>query len=117
MAKAEAIEVSKATLRKAKLAPRKARLVIDLVRGRQVETALQILGASPKKGARVVEKLIHSAVANAQEKGGVDVDDLWVTAGWADLEQTLKRFLPRAQGRATPLRKKLSRITVVLGTR
>lgn len=108
--------VSRATVRDVRISPRKARLVLNLVKGQQVEQALQVLRFSPKKGARILTTLLDSAVANAREKGG-DVDQLWITDGWVDMGKTLKRFMPRAQGRATEIRKRSSHITVCLGER
>ena len=108
-------EVTRATLKQIRMSPRKARLVIDLIRGKQVEPALQILQFSNKKGAKFAHKLLQSAVANAREHARADVDRLWVTDGWVDEGQTLKRFMPAAHGRATPIRKRSSRMTIVLG--
>lgn len=107
--------VAKASLTNARIAPQKARLVLDLVRGKQVEPALQILDHSNKKGAAIVARLLRSAVANASEHAGADVDTLWVSSATADMARTLKRFLPRAQGRATKIRKTNSHIKLTLG--
>jgi len=112
---AEKIEVATATLRGIRMSPRKARLVIDLIRGKQVEPALAILKFSPKKGAKVAYKLLQSAVANAREHARADVDRLWVTKGWVDEGQTLKRYMPAAHGRANPIRKRSSHMTIILG--
>lgn len=108
-------EVSRATLRDARLSPRKARLVVDLIRGRQVEPARELLKFSPKKGATFTKKLLESAIANALQRGGVDVDSLWVIGAWVDEGRTMKRYMPAAHGRALPIRKRSSHITVVLG--
>ena len=107
--------VASATLRHVRIPPRKARLVLDLVKGKQLEPALSAVQFHPTKGAKLVYKLLKSAMANAEEKGGVDVDALWVTGGFVDMGKTMKRFTPRAQGRATPIRKRSSHITVQLG--
>lgn len=106
---------ARATLRHVRISPRKVRLVVELIKGKQVEPALQILQHTPKKAARITEKLLKSAIANARENEGADVDKLWVTQGWVDMGKTMKRFIPRAQGRATPLRKRSSHITLVVG--
>lgn len=109
--------VAQATLKHVRVSPRKARLILGLIKGKQVEPAMQVLKFNPTKSAAAILKLLNSAVANATEKGGVDVDNLWVTEGWADMGRTLKRFRPRAQGRATPIRKRSSHITIQLGER
>ena len=111
----EAAEVARATIKHLRISPRKARLVIDLIRGQQVEPALQMLQFSPKKGARYAKQLLESAVSNAREQARADVDKLWVTAGWVDSGRTMKRYMPAAHGRATPIRKRSSHITIVLG--
>lgn len=108
-------EITRASLRDVRISPRKARLVIELIKGQQVESALQILRFSVKKGSRLAEKLLRSAIANAREGKGADIDRLWVTAGWVEMGKTLQRWMPRAQGRATPIRKRSAHITVVLG--
>jgi large subunit ribosomal protein L22 len=108
---------SRATLRYLRLAPRKARLVIDLVRGRGVEDALGILEATPKRAAQVVAKNLRSAVANAETQQNVDVDRLFIKRAWVDEGPAWSRWMPRAQGRATPIQKKTSHITIVLDER
>lgn len=108
-------EVARASLRHIRMSPRKVRLVIDLIRGKQVEPALNILKFSPKKGAAFAHKLLESAVANAREHAQADVDKLWITKSWVDEGRTLKRYMPAAHGRATPIRKRSSHMTIVLG--
>ncbi|WP_225071545.1 50S ribosomal protein L22 [Desulfuromonas sp. CSMB_57] len=105
---------ARAQLRYARLSPRKTRLVVDMVRGKGVQEALNILNFSPQKAAGVVSKLVSSAVANAEQKGIADVDRLVVATITVDQGPALKRFMPRAQGRATKIRKPTSHITVVL---
>jgi len=109
--------VGKAYLRDVKISPRKARLVIDLIRGKQVEPALQILSFTPKKAAQLTKKLLLSAVANARQNEAIDIDSLWVTKASVDMGQVLKRYMPRAQGRATPIRKRSAHISIELGIR
>ena len=106
--------VSKASLRNFRVSPRKARLVVDMIRGEQVERALEILDCSEKKTARALKKLLLSAVANATDRSDIDADELFVKRVWVDEGRTFKRVIPRAHGRATPLRKRHSHITVVL---
>ena len=113
---------SKAVLRHARVSARKARLVADLVRGKGVPDAIEILTFAQKKSAPLVKKLIESAVANAERggrdgQGSVDVDGMFVKAVFVDGGPMLRRFRPRAQGRATKVLKKTAHITVVLGTR
>ncbi|GBD27411.1 50S ribosomal protein L22 [bacterium HR30] len=101
-----------------RISPRKLRLVADLVRGKRVEQALHILQFTPKRGARILAKALRSAVANAEQKESrVDVDALIVATVTVDGGPTLKRFLPRAHGRATPIRKRTSHLTVVVSDR
>ena len=97
-----------------RISPRKIRLVMDQVRGKRVDEALNMLSFAPQKGALILKKLIDSAVANAEQNSGVDVDSLFVKRVYADEGPTLKRFRPRAQGRATKIRKRSSHLTVVL---
>ncbi len=105
---------AKATLKSARLSPQKARLVIDMIRGKGVQDALNILKFSPKRSAAIVSKLVSSAVANAEQKGIDDVDRLYVKTVFVDQGSVLRRFMPRAQGRATKIRKPMAHITVVL---
>jgi large subunit ribosomal protein L22 len=96
------------------MAPRKARLVVDLVRGKAVGDALSVLDFTPKRAARVIAKTLRSAVANAENRQNVDVDRLFVKRIFIDAGPTQKRTLPRAQGRATRLHKRSSHVTVVV---
>lgn len=105
---------TQAKLRNARLSPRKARLVVDMVRGKGIQDAMNILQFSPQKTAPVLSKLLKSAVANAEQKGVSDVDRLFVKSVMVDQGPVLKRFMPRAQGRASRIRKPTSHITVVL---
>jgi len=84
------------------------------VRGKKVEEALNLLAYAPQRGARIVKKLIDSAVANAQENASLDVDALYIAKIYADEGPILKRWRPRALGRATRIRKRTSHLTVVL---
>ncbi|WKZ56322.1 MAG: 50S ribosomal protein L22 [Bdellovibrionota bacterium] len=103
-----------AMLRHVRIAPRKARLVVDLVKGKQVDHALRVLQFSKTKGASLVHKLLKSAIANARENHGADVDKLWVSGGWVNEGRTMKRYMPRARGSATEIRKRSSHITLCL---
>lgn len=98
----------------ARLSPRKTRLVVDMVRGRGIQDALNILRFSPQPSAKLVAKLLSSAVANAEQKGVADVDRLFVKTIFVDGGTVLKRFVPRAMGRASKIRKPTSHISVVL---
>jgi len=109
---------SKAMARYVRITPRKARLVVDLVRGKPVEHALDLLDVMPKKAARIVAKALRSAVANAEDRNtNVDVDRLFVKRAFVDEAPTWMRWSPRAQGRATPIIKRGSHITLVLDER
>jgi large subunit ribosomal protein L22 len=98
--------------RGARLSAQKARLVADLVRGKGVEEALEILTFSNKKAARIVKKVLDSAIANAEHNDGLDVDDLKVSTIFVDEGPTMKRIKPRAKGRADRICKRTCHITV-----
>jgi large subunit ribosomal protein L22 len=102
-----------------RIAPRKARIVVDLIRNKPVEEALQILQFTPKKASPMVAKLIESAIHNVTESAELDwdTDDLIVAQAYVNEGPTLKRFMPRAMGRATRINKRSSQITVVLQPR
>jgi large subunit ribosomal protein L22 len=97
-----------------RLSPRKVRLVVDQIRGKGVEEALNILKFTPKRSALIVSKTLRTAVANAENTQSVDVDQLDVKQAQVDEAGMWKRFTPRAQGRATRIRKRLSHVTIVL---
>ena len=103
-----------AKLSSVRLSPRKTRLVVDMVRGKQIQDALNILRFSPQPSAKLISKLLGSAVANAEQKGTADVDRLYVKTIFVDGGAVMKRFLPRAMGRASKIRKPTSHISVVL---
>jgi large subunit ribosomal protein L22 len=111
---------AQAKLRLARVSARKARLVADLIRGREVGEALEILQFTRKKTAPLLKKLVESAVANAEYKAQndgdkVDIDSLVITQVFVDEGPTLRRFRPRARGMATKILKRTSHITVVVG--
>lgn len=97
-----------------RISPQKARLVADTVRGQKVETAINNLRFMPKKGAKIIKKVIESAVANASQSPDIDVDTLFVKTIFINGGPMLKRFRPRAMGRASRILKRTSHITVVL---
>jgi large subunit ribosomal protein L22 len=110
------MEISAKT-RFVRIAPRKLRLVVDMVRGDAVGKAITTLKFSEKKGAKILYKTLMSAVANAEHKGTVNIDSLYVKKVWVDGAPMLKRFLPRAMGRATSVRKRMSHLNIVLDER
>jgi large subunit ribosomal protein L22 len=105
---------TRAVLRHYRMSATKARQVLDLVRGQEVDRAHDILRATPREGARVVAKVLESAVSNARNNDGLDPDELYVSACYADEGTTMKRWRPRARGRATRIRKRTSHITVIV---
>ncbi len=98
----------------ARISPQKARLVADQIRGLNVEEALEILKFSPKKGADLVNKVLNSAIANAEHNEGADIDELIVSQIFIDAGPTMKRIKTRAKGRADRILKRSSHITVVV---
>ncbi|MBZ5751430.1 MULTISPECIES: 50S ribosomal protein L22 [Metabacillus] len=108
------MQQSKAVARTVRIAPRKVRLVLDLIRGKQVGEAVAILNHTPKAASPVVEKVLKSAVANAEHNYEMDINSLVVTEAYANEGPTLKRFRPRAQGRASAINKRTSHITIIL---
>jgi large subunit ribosomal protein L22 len=103
-----------AVTRYVRISPRKARLVTELVKGKPVEEALTILKFLPKKGAHLMRKTLRSALANAEQDPNIDVDTLYIKRIYVDEGPTMKRWRPRAMGRATRILKRSSHITVVL---
>lgn len=108
---------ARAILKFIRVSPRRARLVIDQIRGKKVEEALDILKFTPKRSAAIVAKVLRSAIANAESTQSVDVDRLYIKRVAVDEGGMWKRFMPRAQGRATRIRKRLSHVTVVIDER
>lgn len=109
-----AVGESKAHLSYARISNRKVKIVIDLIRNKPIGEAIAILKFSPKAASSLVEKLVNSAVANAENNHHLDVEKLFVKEIYANQGPTLKRIQPRAQGRAFPIRKRTSHISVVL---
>ncbi|KSU57430.1 50S ribosomal protein L22 [[Bacillus] enclensis] len=105
---------AKAVARTVRIAPRKVRLVIDLIRGKQVGEAVAILKHTPKAASPVVEKVLKSAIANAEHNYDMDINSLIVTEAYVNEGPTLKRFRPRAMGRASQINKRTSHITLVV---
>jgi large subunit ribosomal protein L22 len=105
---------SRAVARYVRVSPQKIRILMDEMRGKKVEDALKVLSFLPQKGAPILKKLINSAIANAGTNTEVDIDNLYIKRIYANEGPTLKRFRPRAMGRATRIRKRVSHLTVVL---
>lgn len=108
------MQQAKAIARTVRIAPRKVRLVVDLIRGKQVGEAVAILRHTPRAASPVVEKVLKSAVANAEHNYDLDVNNLVISEVFVDEGPTLKRFRPRAQGRASAINKRTSHITLVV---
>ena len=107
------MEVS-AKLKGAQISAQKARLVADQVRGRHVDEALDLLEFSPKKASKLVKKLLDSAIANAENNEGADVDELVISSVFVDEGRTMKRLRPRAKGRADRIFKRSCHITLMV---
>ncbi|MCS6875888.1 MAG: 50S ribosomal protein L22 [Aquificaceae bacterium] len=107
---------ARAVLRYAKVSPTKARQVLRVIQGMKAGDALYQLRFVPKKSARIVEGVLRSALANAEQKG-MDLDKLYIKKAVADEGPMYKKWLPRAHGRATPMRKRASHITILLEER
>ena len=105
---------TQASLRGVRLSAQKGRLVADLVRGKPVEHALNILAFSPKKAARIVKKVLESAIANAEHNDGADIDELKVSSVYVDQGPVMKRMRARAKGRGNRILKRSSHITVTV---
>lgn len=108
---------ARAVLRYVRMAPRKVRMVIDLIRGREVTDALTILKYLPRAAAPVVEKLLQSAVANAGQQELGDSESLKIVRAYVDGGPTLRRFRARSMGRANPIHKRTSHVTIVVAPR
>ncbi|HJR44236.1 MAG TPA: 50S ribosomal protein L22 [Actinomycetota bacterium] len=104
-----------ATARFIRMSPTKARQVVDLIRGRHVDDARRVLRFTPRGASPVVGKVLESAIANAEHNRSLPGDELVVARAWVDEGPTLKRFRPRAQGRATRIRKRTCHVSIVVG--
>ena len=100
------------TLRYARISPQKTRLIINMIRGSEVLQAMKLVQFLPQKAAKIVRKILDSAVANAENNFGLDIDDLKVTRAFVNEAPTLKRFRARARGRGTRILKRNSHITI-----
>lgn len=107
----------KAKLSFARISTTKAKYILDVIRGKDVQSALGILTYTPRNGARIIEKLLKSAIANAENNNGMNLEDLYIAECYADKGPTMKRIRPRAQGRAYRIEKKTSHITIILNER
>ena len=106
--------MAKAVAKSVRIAPRKVRLVVDLIRGKNVGEAVAILRLTQRGASPVVEKVLKSAIANAEHNYEMDPDNLVVSEAYVNEGVTLKRFRPRAQGRASKINKRASHVTVVV---
>ncbi|MGE5553263.1 MAG: 50S ribosomal protein L22 [Betaproteobacteria bacterium] len=105
---------SRAVAKYIRISPRKAGQVMDLIRGKKLGEALDILRYTPNAGAELIEKVVRSAAANAEHNHGMSPADLYIAEAFVNQGPTLKRVMPRARGRADRIRKRTSHLTVVL---
>ncbi len=110
----EQITSATATAKTVRIAPRKVRLVVDLIRGKHISEAISILKFTPRGASPVVEKVLMSAIANAEHNFDLDVESLYVTEAYVNEGPTMKRYRPRARGSASPINKRTSHITIVV---
>ena len=108
---------ARAYLRNERIAPRKVKIVLDLIRNKPVDVALATLELTPKAASPIVAKLLKSAIANAENNNGMSRDELYVSECYVNAGPTLKRIMPRAQGRAFRILKRTSHITCVIKER
>ena len=106
-----------AKLSYARVSVQKACFVLDAIRGKDVQSALAILEYNPRYASSIIKKLLESAIANAENNNGMNADNLYIAACYADKGPTMKRVRPRAQGRAYRIEKRMSHITVILDER
>ncbi len=114
---AQSTGTAQASARYVRMSPMKVRRVVDLIRGLPANEAQAVLKFAPQAASEPVGKVLGSAIANAEHNEQLDPDTLWVSSAWVDEGPTLKRFRPRAQGRAYRIRKRTSHITVVVESR
>ncbi|MCI3028449.1 MAG: 50S ribosomal protein L22 [Desemzia incerta] len=110
----EQITAAKSTAKSVRIAARKVRLVVDLIRGKSVGEAISILKFTPRGASPVVEKVLKSAIANAEHNYDLNIENLVVSEAFVDEGPTMKRFRPRAKGSASPIMKRTSHITIVV---
>jgi large subunit ribosomal protein L22 len=113
----EEVKTAEATLRYARISARKVKIVADLIRGKDVAEALAIVKFTPKASSEIIEKLLKSAIANAENNHGMDSKKLYIAEIYANQGPTLKRIRPAAKGSAVRIRKRTSHITIVLKER
>jgi large subunit ribosomal protein L22 len=110
----EEIKTAEATLKYARISSRKVKIVADLIRGKDVQEALAIVKFTPKASSDIIEKLLKSAIANAENNHGMKSENLYISEIYANQGPTLKRIRPAAKGSAVRIRKRTSHITIVL---